>query len=225
KTRKPAAVHLHSDTNKLLKCETKFICQDTGTELMRNGNNILQNELSSSTTTTTTTNNNNNTTSSSTNEFTNSSSSSSNDMIYYYEYGGHKSEFTLEELTNIKQLKNVSGVKNEHVQPGIKLIGFKPKSRLKIYHNYKSSGFLYPNDSKINGSLLTLSALHKKMIEMNRIAICRFIQREGTMPQFIALLPQEELIDEESNTQITPPGFQIIYLPYADEYSYSIEDK
>ncbi|KAF0975894.1 hypothetical protein FDP41_005221 [Naegleria fowleri] len=240
KARKPPTILLHSDTNKPLKCETKYICEDTGVELMKQGSSSSGGGGTASTTTTT-------------GELM-EGSNFQNDMIYYYEYGNQKAEFTLDELSQIRQLHTGSSsghftttgnifstttsstttnnnnnnnlstttlttpppLKNEFTQPGLKLLGFKPKSRLKVYHNYKSSGFLYPNDHKIQGSLLALSALHKKMIEMDKIAICRFIQREGIMPQYVALVAQEEVFDEQDHSQIIPPGFQIIFLPYAD---------
>ncbi|KAG2386546.1 hypothetical protein C9374_002290 [Naegleria lovaniensis] len=260
KAKKPPAILLHSDTNKPLKCETKYICEDTGTELMKQGHGGGGNtatEFANTTVGTVGTTN------------LMEGSNFQNDMVYYYDYGNQKAEFTLDELSKIRQLHtgrstmnvtmNVTtshsigapmmnatlnttttttttttqqtttttttttttqhttpSIKNEYTQPGIKLLGFKPKSRLKVYHNYKSSGFLYPNDHKIQGSLLSLSAIHKKMIEMDKIAICRFIQREGIMPQYVALIAQQEVLDEQDHSQIVPPGFQIIFLPYAD---------
>jgi ATP-dependent DNA helicase 2 subunit 1 len=158
-------VHLHSATNRLLKSETKFICEDTGNELMKS------------------------------------------DIKYAYDYGGVKVTFEAEELLKIRNF----GTK------GMKLMGFKPKDCLKAYQNYTSSGFIYPNDSLISGSFIAFSALHKKMLEMNKIAICRYIARDGSIPVYVALLPQEERLDsEDRDIQLSPPGFNVIYLPYAD---------
>jgi len=194
KSHKPSATNLHSDTNKPLRCETKYTCVDTGAELMKNHATTTMEEGT----------------------MIEGSAVSSSDMAYYYEYGGHKAEFSADELKQIRKLQSNINQTNTYTQPGIKLIGFKPKSRLKVYHNLKSSGFIYPNDQSIQGSSLTLSALHKKMIEMNKIAICRYIQREGTSPLFIALIAQGEVLDEQDQSQITPPGFQIIFLPFAE---------
>lgn len=36
--------------------------------------------------------------------------------------------------------------------PGLRLMGFKPRSYLKIYHNYRSSYFLYPDEERVKGS-------------------------------------------------------------------------
>lgn len=34
----------------------------------------------------------------------------------------------------------------------MKLIGFKPRSKLKLYHNYRPSYFLYPDEFRVKGS-------------------------------------------------------------------------
>jgi hypothetical protein len=54
------------------------------------------------------------------------------------------------------------------------------------------------------------------MIRDDKIAIVRFIPRDNSVVRFCALLPQEEKVDEEDGFQ-TPPGFQCIFLPYADD--------
>jgi ATP-dependent DNA helicase 2 subunit 1 len=43
---------------------------------------------------------------------------------------------TKEEIQQIKKFDT----------PSLKLMGFKPRSRLKEYHNYKASYFLYPDE-------------------------------------------------------------------------------
>ncbi len=54
------------------------------------------------------------------------------------------------------------------------------------------------------------------MIKDDKIAIVRFIPRDNSVVRFCALLPQEEKVDEEDGFQ-TPPGFQCIFLPFADD--------
>ncbi len=51
---------------------------------------------------------------------------------------------------------------------------------------------------------------------MKKIAICKITPRSEASPRFAALLPQEEILDSDG-TQNTPPGFHVIYLPYADD--------
>ena len=43
--------------------------------------------------------------------------------------------------------------------PGITLVGFKPKSLIKSYHNIRTSYFLYPDEEHIAGSQQFFDAL------------------------------------------------------------------
>jgi ATP-dependent DNA helicase 2 subunit 1 len=162
-TTKQSAVWLQNENNNPIQTETKYICQDTGSELMKN------------------------------------------DIKLFFTYGASRGIFDKEE---IQRLSNIS-------EQGLRVLGFKPKSRLKIYQNFRSSLFAYPNDKLISGSSSAFSALLKKMIEMEKIAICTLTQRKASAPVYVALVPQQEVLDENQN-QIEPPGFHIIYLPYAD---------
>lgn len=130
----------------------------------------------------------------------------SSDISYCYDYGGERVRFEREELVQLKTLGS---------QGSMRLIGFKPRSRLKVYHNMRSSGFIYPNENRTQGSTNAFAALHRKMLEMDKMAICRFTPRRGSMPAYVALLPQEHLIDE-SGEVLDSNGFHVIYLPNAD---------
>ena len=55
----------------------------------------------------------------------------------------------------------------------------------------------------------------KQMIAKDKIAIVRFVPRQTSAVRFCALLPQQEHFDED-NFQ-TPPGFNLIFLPFADD--------
>lgn len=43
------------------------------------------------------------------------------------------------------------------------------------------------------------------------------IPRINTPPRMVALYPQDEEL-EENRVQVMPPGFHVIYLPYADDF-------
>uniref|UniRef100_A0A3Q4AJU1 DNA helicase n=1 Tax=Mola mola TaxID=94237 RepID=A0A3Q4AJU1_MOLML len=100
--------------------------------------------------------------------------------------------------------------------PGLFLIGFKPMEKLKVHHHIRPSAFLYPEEEEVKGSSCLFSALLTKCSEKNVFALCRCISRRNYPPCFVALVPQKEVRDE-GKIQITPPGFNIIYLPYADD--------
>ncbi|KAF7647724.1 hypothetical protein LDENG_00167740 [Lucifuga dentata] len=100
--------------------------------------------------------------------------------------------------------------------PGMFLIGFKPMEKLKVHHHIRPSVFLYPEENQVKGSSCVFSALLTKCSEKNVFAVCRYTSRRNTPPRFVALVPQKEEV-EEGKIQITPPGFNVIFLPYADD--------
>ena len=114
--------------------------------------------------------------------------------------------FEKEEILQIKQMG----------PPGLALLGFKPLSNLKLYHNIRHSYFAYPDDEIIKGSTLFLKTMILKLNEMRKFALCRMIARQNSPPRLVALVPQEEELDEYG-TQIKPPGFHIVFLPFADD--------
>lgn len=110
---------------------------------------------------------------------------------------------TPEEVGQIKKFDKV----------GMTLMGFKPRSYLKVYHNVKHSTFVYPDERRVSGSSQCLDALVQEMKRKDKIAIVRVQVRENAQVRFCALLPSipsKDKIDE-------PTGFQLIVLPYADD--------
>ena len=123
----------------------------------------------------------------------------------YQLYGNKKIIFTKEEMNKIKFLE----------EPGMKLMGFKSIERIKPYYNIRESYFIYPNELYSNGSSKLILALIKQMLNKNKCAIVKFIAREGSVIKLCALIPQAEKYDEDYFQ--TPPGFNMIVLPWADD--------
>lgn len=104
------------------------------------------------------------------------------DIGHYLPLGEKKVEFTKEEMERIKSFG----------EPSLVLIGFKPRERLKIYHNIKSPYFLYPDDERVENSGKFFDGLIQSMIKLKKIAIARFIPKTKAKVRFVALLPQKE---------------------------------
>jgi ATP-dependent DNA helicase 2 subunit 1 len=100
-------------------------------------------------------------------------------------------------------------------EPSIKLIGFKPRTSLKDYHNLKHSSFIYPDEAAVRGSSVVYACLLQKMLEMDKIAICKMTARAGTSLRLVALVPFRELVKD--GIQVYPAGLYVIYLPFADD--------
>ena len=123
----------------------------------------------------------------------------------YQLYGNKKIPFTKEEMGKIKFLE----------EPGMKLMGFKSIESIKPYYNLRESYFIYPNELYSNGSSKLIDALIKQMLNKNKCAIVKFVAREGSVIKLCALIPQAEKYDEDYFQ--TPPGFNMIVLPWADD--------
>ncbi|XP_055993528.1 X-ray repair cross-complementing protein 6 [Sorex fumeus] len=101
-------------------------------------------------------------------------------------------------------------------EPGLVLIGFKPSFMLKKHQYLRPSLFVYPEEYLVKGSSTLFHALLTKCLEKDVVALCRYTPRQNMPPYFVALMPQEEELDDQK-VQITPPGFHLIFLPYADD--------
>ncbi|XAR65559.1 DNA helicase [Bertholletia excelsa] len=118
-------------------------------------------------------------------------------------YKNETIKFTVEELSEIKR------VSTGH----LRLLGFKPLSCLKDYHNLRPSTFVFPSDEEVVGSTCIFIALHRSMIRLKRFAVAFY--GSYTHPQLVALVAQDEIIT--SGGQVEPPGMHMIYLPYSDD--------
>lgn len=57
----------------------------------------------------------------------------------------------------------------------------------------------------------------ERTLQRNVVAICKFVPRLASAPKFVALVPQKEVLDEHK-VQVEPPGFQLVFLPYAEDF-------
>jgi ATP-dependent DNA helicase 2 subunit 1 len=128
-----------------------------------------------------------------------------NQIGTFQAYGNIKIPFTKDEMKQIKTFDS----------QGIKLMGFKSIDSIKHYYNVRESYFIYPDENLTSGASQLCDALIKQLISKNKVAIVKFIPREGSNIRFCALIPQKEVFDEDYFQ--TPPGFNMIFLPYADE--------
>lgn len=101
-------------------------------------------------------------------------------------------------------------------EPGFKLLGFKPQSCLKSHLHIRSSLFIYPDESSISGSTTLFTSLLNTCAQKEKIAVCRFTPRRNMSPQIVSLLPQKEEKDE-TGLQTVPPGFHVIFQPFAED--------
>ncbi|GMY32211.1 ATP-dependent DNA helicase 2 subunit KU70 [Fagus crenata] len=118
-------------------------------------------------------------------------------------YKNENIKFSVEELSEIKR------VSTGH----LRLLGFKPLSCLKDYHNLRPSTFIFPSDEEVFGSTCIFIALHRSMLRLKRFAVA--FHGSSSHPQLVALIAQNEIISHGG--QVEPPGMHMIYLPYCED--------
>lgn len=118
-------------------------------------------------------------------------------------YKNETIKLSVDELSKIKRISTGN----------LRLLGFKPLSCLKDYHNLRPSTFLFPSDEDIIGSTRLFIALHRSMLRLKRFGVAFY--GSSSRPQLVALVAQEEIII--AGGQVEPPGMHMIYLPYSDD--------
>lgn len=121
----------------------------------------------------------------------------------YQSYKNENITFSADELSEIKRLST------GHLH----LLGFKPLSCLKDYHNLRPSTFVFPSDEEVIGSTCIFIALHRSMLRLKRFALAFY--GSSSHPQLVALIAQDEIVSHGG--QIEPPGMHMIYLPYCED--------
>ncbi|TIB21786.1 hypothetical protein E3P89_02437 [Wallemia ichthyophaga] len=100
---------------------------------------------------------------------------------------------------------------------GMKLLGFQDLDTLSVMHNVSSASFIYPTEDIVKGSTKLFSALLKSCLKKKKLALVRAVMRKNAGPVICALIPQEEVVDNQDGSQIMPNGFYLIPLPFADD--------
>ncbi|XP_011044051.1 PREDICTED: ATP-dependent DNA helicase 2 subunit KU70 [Populus euphratica] len=112
-------------------------------------------------------------------------------------------------MLSVEELSEIKRVSTGHLH----LLGFKPLSCLKDYHNLRPSTFVFPSDKEVIGSTCIFIALLRSMVNLKRFAVAFY--GSSSRPQLVALVAQDEIIS--AGGQVEPPGMHMIYLPYSDD--------
>ncbi|KAJ6724571.1 X-RAY REPAIR CROSS-COMPLEMENTING PROTEIN 6 [Salix viminalis] len=112
-------------------------------------------------------------------------------------------------ILSVEELSEIKRVSTGHLH----LLGFKPLSCLKDYHNMRPSTFIFPSDKEVIGSTCIFIALLRSMVRLKRFAVAFY--GSSSRPQLVALVAQDEIIS--AGGQVEPPGMHMIYLPYSDD--------
>jgi ATP-dependent DNA helicase 2 subunit 1 len=123
-----------------------------------------------------------------------------------YKFGGDVVLFTPEEQ---KELKNFGS-------PILRIIGFKPLSKLPFWASMNKSTFIYPSEAAYVGSTRVFSALWRKLLKDEKVGLAWYIARVNSSPSLVAIIPSQEKLDDNGG-QLIPQGLWLYPLPAADD--------
>lgn len=124
-----------------------------------------------------------------------------------YKFGGEYIHFKENEA---KALKNMGS-------KVLRIIGFKPQSRIPMWASVKKSTFIYPSEESYVGSTRVFSALWQKLLKSKKVGIAWFISRVNANPVMVAIIPSGNLTEDGSETPYLPAGLWLHPLPFADD--------
>ncbi|PHT39225.1 ATP-dependent DNA helicase 2 subunit KU70 [Capsicum baccatum] len=87
-------------------------------------------------------------------------------------------------MFSVAELSEVKRVSTGH----LRLLGFKPLTCLKDYHNLKPATFVFPSDEEVIGGTCLFVALHRSMVRLKRFAVAFY--GSSSHPQLVALVAQ-----------------------------------
>ncbi|KAK4165902.1 SPOC like C-terminal domain-containing protein [Cladorrhinum sp. PSN259] len=124
-----------------------------------------------------------------------------------YKFGGEYIHFKDEE---VKSLKEFGG-------KVLRIIGFKPQSRIPMWASLKKSTFIFPSEEGYIGSTRVFSALWQKLLKSKKVGIAWFVSRQNANPVMVAIMPSGNLNDDGLETSYLPAGLWLYPLPFADD--------
>lgn len=124
-----------------------------------------------------------------------------------YKFGGEYVYFTPEEQKSLKDFGPST----------IRILGFKPQSSLPFWASVHKSSFIFPSEEHYVGSTRVFTALWKKLLADDKMAIAWAITRSNAKPALVAILPSRGRSEEDSGPQSLPAGLWLYPLPFVDD--------
>ncbi|WAR52243.1 hypothetical protein PtB15_1B684 [Puccinia triticina] len=137
------------------------------------------------------------------------------DIVNYFPVGDTKELKTFRRV--IFTNDEIERMRTLGLEKGLVLLGFRPRDELSWTHHVKHAYYIYPNEDTFVGSTRAFSALLHSMAKKDKIGYGLLRSRKNDTPTLVAILPQLEVFDEDSRTQLQPPGMHLCILPWADD--------
>ncbi|KAL2267617.1 hypothetical protein VTJ83DRAFT_4894 [Remersonia thermophila] len=137
-----------------------------------------------------------------------------------FKFGGDYIYFKPEELATLKNFGSKV----------LRLIGFKPRSKLPTWASVKKSTFIFPTEEAYVGSTRVFSALWQKLLDSDKVGIAWFVARANANPVMVAIVPSRGPGDDNDDNNdydadgrpsgrvpYLPAGLWLVPLPFADD--------
>ena len=114
-----------------------------------------------------------------------------------------------EKITEIKKAGSKSA--------NIRLLYCAEASTLGVLDNMGTPLFLFPHEESCKGSSTIFAAFLNSLYKKKLIAVASMMRTKSSSPRLVAMLPQMEILHSDGY-QEQPSGFNIIPLPYSNEF-------
>lgn len=111
---------------------------------------------------------------------------------------------------------------NAKRDPGLTILGFKPRDSIPFYHAVPVTYLIYPNDEVVQGSREAFAQLHAAMLRMNVLAIGEALNRSTWQSRLVAIHPLEEVTSEDN---YLAPCMMVTQLPFEDDVRAVVPDE
>jgi len=99
---------------------------------------------------------------------------------------------------------------NGFFEPGLTILGFRPRDAIPYYHCVSTTYLIFPNESEVKGSNNAFFHLYCAMVRKNVLAVGEVLHRKTSQSRLVAIYPLE---DEAP----MPPGMYVMQLPFEDD--------
>jgi len=97
---------------------------------------------------------------------------------------------------------------------------FTPLVMLPPEFSVEPSLFVSPFEGEVTGSGAPFAALLKQLASKELMAVGTYAKNSTSQLRLCVLLPQEEVLESNRHTQLVPPGFNLVLLPFRSELRY-----
>ncbi|KAG7369125.1 Ku70/Ku80 beta-barrel domain containing protein [Nitzschia inconspicua] len=104
---------------------------------------------------------------------------------------------------------------NGGYDPGLTILGFKPRDSIPFFHSIHLPLIIYPNDDQVQGSSAAFAQLHAAMLRKNVVAVGEAHHRQSWQSRLVAVFPIEKSPSDEEMGR--PAGMLVVKLPFEDD--------